>query len=457
MRVGVLLTLTAIVLAACSSGAVESDESGAGQASAAAAATPPDAGALLEPAPIVCPDGDGTLLWPDSADLRYGPYAGGADHAEWLRSAAERFADDADVSLGIVSGNFYGAPVPGDLTERVTGDPPADVISAFVGGSLTACAEQGLLAPLDDLWAERGWEDALPAAVTQLATVDGQRYWAPTTMQPNPIFYRTDVFADLGLEPPTTWDELLAVCDRLREHGRAAFTSAGTWSPPAARYFTILNLRLNGAAFHDELLRGRHAWDDPRLVPVFDHWRQMIDGGCFVDDAMSNDFREAVDDLASSDAAMWNIGEWLYEFVGDDVANSLDFFAFPELDPDVPSAEIALVQGVAVVADAQDPQLANDLAAHLSSADTLRAQFDALGRVAVDTRVDLPYDDVHARLQTHLDDADQVVELLEFTAEPTYAASMLSMFVRFHRTPDDLDDQLADLEAVRRRVFVEGG
>ena len=53
--------------------------------------------------------------------------------------------------------------------------------------------------------------------------------------------------------------------------------------------------------------------------------------------------------------------------------------------------------------------------------------------------------------------ADQVVELLEFTAEPSYAASMLSMFVRFHRTPDDLDDQIADLEGVRRRVFVEGG
>ncbi|HEX6256038.1 MAG TPA: extracellular solute-binding protein [Euzebyales bacterium] len=457
MRIRLLLTITAVALAACGSGAAESDDGAAGQASTGASSTPAGAGALLEPAPIVCPDVDGTLLWPDDADLRYGPYAGGADHGEWLRSTAERFAGEAGVSLGVVSGNFYGAPVPGDLTERVTGDPPADVVSAFVGGSLTACAEQGLLAPLDDLWTEREWDDALPAAVTDLATVDGRRYWAPTTMQPNPIFYRTDVFADLGLEPPTTWEDLLAVCDRLREDGRAAFTSAGTWSPPAARYFTILNLRLNGAAFHEELLRGRHSWNDPRLVPVFDHWRQMIDRGCFVDDAMSNDFREAVGDLASGDAAMWNIGEWFYEFVDDDVADTLDFFAFPQLDPDVSPAEIALVQGVAVVADAQDPQLANDLAAHLSSPDTLRAQFDALGRVAVDARVDLPYDDVHARLQAHVDDADQVVELLEFTAEPSYAASMLSTFVRFHRTPDDLDDQIADLEGVRRRVFVEGG
>jgi ABC-type glycerol-3-phosphate transport system substrate-binding protein len=457
MCLRVLLALTAVVLAACGSGAAESDDDEARGASAAASPTPATAGALLEHAPIVCPDDDGTLLWPDDADLRYGPYAGGADHAEWLRSAAERFADESGVSLGVVSGNFYGAPVPGDLTERVTGDPPADVVSAFVGGSLTACAEQGLLVPLDDLWAERGWADALPAAVTDLATVEGQRYWAPTTMQPNPIFYRTDVFADLGLEPPTTWEDLLALCDSLRENGRAAFTSAGAWSPPAARYFTILNLRLNGAAFHAELLQGRHSWNDPRLVPVFDHWRQMIDGGCFVDDAMSNDFREAVEDLASGDAAMWNIGEWLYEFVDDDIAGTLDFFTFPELDPDVPPAEIAVVQGVAVTADAQDQQLARDLAARLSAPETLRAQFDALGRVAVDPRVDVPYDDVHARLQTSLDDAEQIVELLEFTAEPSYAASMLSMFVRFHRTPDELDDHLADIEAVRRRVFVEGG
>jgi multiple sugar transport system substrate-binding protein len=400
---------------------------------------------------VVCADGDDQLLWLEGADVRHAAFAGGTDHASFLRGLAGRFGQATGLTVGVHSGNFYSSPVPGGLVGPLTGEPPADVVTAFVGGRLRACVERGLLAPLDDLWEQRGWADRLAPAVVDLATVDGHRAFAPTTVQWNPVFYRTDLFADAGVVPPTTWDELLALCDAFAADGRAAFASAGAWSPPTARYFTILDLRLNGADFHQRLLWGQESWHDPRVAAVLDHWEQMIDRDCFVEDPASTDFRGAVEDLETGRAAMWNIGEWLHEFVDPALHDRLDFFAFPTLDASVPPAEIALVQGVAVRAGAAAPAV--ELAAFLTSEEVLRDQYEALTRVVVDPGVDLPYTGTRARAHTFLDGAADLVPLLEFSTEPVHAGTVLAGLVRFSRDPTERVDVLADLEASRLDRF----
>lgn len=414
----------------------------------------PSAGDVTDrPAAVVCADEEDALLWPEDADLRWATWAGGPDHGNWLRSLAGAYGDATKTQVGLLSGNFYSAPVPAALTARLTGEPPADVLTAFVGGRLRACAIEGRLAPLDDLWEQRGWADRLPDAVVDLATVDDRRMFAPTTVQWNPVFHRTDLFDDLGLSAPTSWDELLATCDAFRDDGRAAFTSSGAWSPPTARTFTILDLRLNGARFHDELLWGQHSWLDPRVVRVFEHWAEMIDRGCFVDDAATNTFRDAVEDLETGEAAMWNIGAWLYEFLDPEMHDRIGFFSFPTLDPDVPRAEIALVQGVAANATSPSPDAASALVAHLTSEAVLADAYATLGRVVADPGVALPYEGTLARAHAFLDDADALVELLEFSTEPVHAGSILSGLVRFARDPSQVQDVLASIEASRLDRF----
>ncbi len=403
-----------------------------------------------------CPseEGDSGVLWPDGVDLRFAPYSGGPDHGDWLRTTAHDWAAAQGLELGVASSDFYSSPIPFGLTDRVAGEQPADVLASIVGGVLTSCAETGVLAPLDELWGERGWGEALPDPVVDLATVGGHPMWAPTTFQWNPIFYRTDLFDRLDVTPPKTWDELLTICDRFVEEGGRAFTSAGAWSPPTARWFTILNLRLNGAEFHQRLLQGAESWLDPRLDAVFEHWAEAIDRRCFVDDAPDNRFRDAVDDLASGRAAMWNIGEWLFEFLPPDVHSDIDFFRMPILDDEIPVAEIVLVQGVAGRAETGGTAL--ELVAHLSSPSTVAASYDVLGRVAVDPRLDIPYDAVHARAHAFLDETDSIVQLLEFSAEPRYAAAVLGSMVSFSRDPGQQGRLREAMEEARDR-FTGGG
>ncbi|WP_328863387.1 extracellular solute-binding protein [Streptomyces sp. NBC_00306] len=72
---------------------------------------------------------------------------------------------------------------------------------------------------LEDVSKEFGdWEDAKSAdpTATQSVTVDGKIYGAPFFVGVRALYYRTDVFGELGLKPPKTQDELISTAKKIR-------------------------------------------------------------------------------------------------------------------------------------------------------------------------------------------------------------------------------------------------
>ena len=49
-----------------------------------------------------------------------------------------------------------------------------------------------------------------PSSITSLVQFQGQAYGVPQNICPMVFFYRKDVFAKLGLKPPTTWAQYAA-------------------------------------------------------------------------------------------------------------------------------------------------------------------------------------------------------------------------------------------------------
>ncbi|WP_189452748.1 extracellular solute-binding protein [Streptomyces abikoensis] len=71
---------------------------------------------------------------------------------------------------------------------------------------------------LADLTADlAAWDDAraLDPAAKRSVTVDGKLYGAPLLVGVRALYYRTDVFRELGLKPPATLDELAATARRV--------------------------------------------------------------------------------------------------------------------------------------------------------------------------------------------------------------------------------------------------
>lgn len=74
--------------------------------------------------------------------------------------------------------------------------------------------------------------------------VDGAQYALPVGMQAKLFFYNKDVFDDLGLEVPSTWDEFIDVLSTIQDSGLTPIEFGAQEQWPIAHYLGTLNQRV---------------------------------------------------------------------------------------------------------------------------------------------------------------------------------------------------------------------
>ena len=76
------------------------------------------------------------------------------------------------------------------------------------------------LVAIDDMMAEDGISmDRYPAAFAKSAQFEGKTIGFPLRAHAQLMFYRKDVLAEIGMEPPKTWDDVVAIADAIRAKG----------------------------------------------------------------------------------------------------------------------------------------------------------------------------------------------------------------------------------------------
>ena len=76
------------------------------------------------------------------------------------------------------------------------------------------------LVGIDDMMAEDGiGMDRYPAAFAKSARFEGRTIGFPLRAHAQVMFYRKDVLAEIGMDPPRTWDDVVAVADAIRAKG----------------------------------------------------------------------------------------------------------------------------------------------------------------------------------------------------------------------------------------------
>jgi multiple sugar transport system substrate-binding protein len=216
----------------------------------------------------------------------------------------------------------------GDQIEAILSGTPEDVVMFIGGYKMRTMAAQGLLEPIDDVWAGIG-NGFSPAVKEAVSGDDGHVYALPWAQSPWGVFYSKSLFAERGYSVPRTWTELLSLARAIQKDGIIPFAMGDRELWPALGTFDILNLRQNGYRFHLDLLAGTEVWTDPRVRDVFLHWRELIPlcqpgpaGRSWVDAGTT---------LAGKGAAMMYLSTFLTGFIDPSVVDDLDMFAFPAL------------------------------------------------------------------------------------------------------------------------------
>ncbi len=97
----------------------------------------------------------------------------------------------------------------------LTTDPATYTVAVIANSSLVPLLGEGLVRPLDDL-VEKYGQQLLPR---QLIKIDGKIMAIAFMANAQHFVYRSDVLEENGIEVPTTYEDLLAASDKLKEAG----------------------------------------------------------------------------------------------------------------------------------------------------------------------------------------------------------------------------------------------
>jgi len=139
-------------------------------------------------------------------------------------------------------------------------------------------ANAGLLMPLDDAYAEFGWDEKLLPISRERTSYNGSVYGVGHEYESYGYFWHEGIFAKEGVSPPESLAELNDLCVTFRELGYDTPMSAGwvdgwplslEWDNFVNNY--ISNDKLTGA------ISGDVPWNDPEIVETVQMFRDHLD------------------------------------------------------------------------------------------------------------------------------------------------------------------------------------
>jgi multiple sugar transport system substrate-binding protein len=385
-----------------------------------------------------------------SGELTLGSNYSDAVPAAGLAAAVEAFPNEnVQVIINTVDHNTFQENITTYLQN------PDDVIPWFAGYRMQFFAAQGLLGPIDDVWAT-SLNDTISEGFKLASTgQDGQLYLVPFNYYCWGIHYRPSIFAENEWTPPTTMDELMALAEAMQGAGLVpfAFGNVGRW--PAMGTFDQLNFRMNGYQFHMDLMAGTESWTDERVRNVFTEWANILP--FHQENPNGREWQDAGAALAAGECGMMTIGNFVGQQFPEGDLSDLDFFPWPEMNPEFGTDTIeAPIDGWLMAANPKNPEAAKELLYHFGTAAAQQAYLaEDPSSVAASLEVDPAiYNSLQAKAFEAVSAAPTVTQFLDRDTSPEFAANVAGpAFADFIADPASIDAILEDMQAQAEVIF----
>ncbi|MDY6804285.1 MAG: extracellular solute-binding protein [Cyanobacteriota bacterium] len=144
-----------------------------------------------------------------------------------------------------------------------------------------------------------------PSVLTAWSTKDGELYALPMLGTAHGIYYNTEIFRELNLEVPTTWEDLQDTAERLQYYGYIPFANSSTNGQMLMdeMFLNILPNFIGGARGMQEYLLGDRCFNDEGAVAAF---AAIADLEPFLaTPQQASNYYESLNLFARGKAAMW--------------------------------------------------------------------------------------------------------------------------------------------------------
>lgn len=173
------------------------------------------------------------------------------------------------------------ALVQGTLVQAILTGIGPDVALGVGRGEPVNLAMRGALYPLDEF---DGFDEVITVFSQTAMTpyeFQNEHYALPETQDFHMMFYRTDIFEELGINPPNTWEELYKVLPTIQRNNMGVglpyrtltaydlvYTGMGSQS-----IFPSLLLQSGGSFYSEDMTRT--ALDTPEAIGAFKEWTEF--------------------------------------------------------------------------------------------------------------------------------------------------------------------------------------
>jgi multiple sugar transport system substrate-binding protein len=374
--------------------------------------------------------------------------------AEQAKAAMEKLVEaynktgGGTVKLNTVASEIFRTQLPTYLTSA---NPP-DVYTWYAGSVANSYAEKDLLLDVSSVWDSMG---NYPKSMQTLSTsAAGQKIFVPTSYYWWGMFYRKSNFAKWGVTPPKTWAEFLEVCKKIQAQGIPPI-GIGLGDTPwvASAWFDYLNIRINGAPFHRELLAGKGDFTDPKVKAVFTKWREVLP--YFDPKGKSFPFQEATSALLGGKTGMFLIGTFFADSAPKDALDDIDFFQFPIIDAAVPVAEEAPTDGYFASKKAKDPEAVKKFLTYLATPEAQELYVKNSSGTAIPANPDGKAADTPlvAKGKAMVNSAAELTQFFNRDSSDALQPTADAALTKFLDKPDQIDQILKDWQAAATKVF----
>ena len=351
------------------------------------------------------------------------------------------------------------------LPRSVDSDQGPDVSQVNNGEALQGPMIRGSqILSLADYDAEYGWSERFaPSLLARtMYTPDGvtfgegEIFGLPAESEIVGFYYNKQIFADNGVEVPTTLDEFATLLGTLREAGvePLVFGTLDKWQ--AIHLFGEVQGTNTTREYLDGLIyrRGDADFADPSILDAATTLQEWNDAGYFMDgyEGLSGDDAQAL--FQSGVGAILLQGSWAAGAVRDSLGEDAGFFLMPPASAEVPVLHVGGV-GIpySITTNAADPDQAAAFIDSLVSEDSFGLFIEAgilpLGEIPAESIPDGTVDgDLYTAWNAALAD-DAVGHYLDWAAPDFYdvLTGGLQELLAGQKTPEEFQTAMQDFYA----------
>ena len=218
------------------------------------------------------------------------------------------------------------------LRTQLTGGTAADFIQIWPGAGNSAAISvlqpASLLEPLGD----REWAASIPEGLKPVLTVDDEAYGLAVTVSGIGAIFNDQTMEDIGAQPPTTFSEVLELCQTAQDEGKVAFALGhqDNWTTQLTPYSLAVEMLYSEQPDFDRT----EEYTEPHFKgsewqAIEDRYVEMKDAGCFQEDANGTDYNTSLKMVAQGKALGTIQGNWAIAELGNVAKKGASFSIHP--------------------------------------------------------------------------------------------------------------------------------